>query len=185
MIGDTLVASTDAGAILALDAETGAERWRHELAPEASVDSQVSSDSDRPERPETLTTDGSRVYVTTGTTLVAIVMADRMPCWRAQSFEGGYASGSLSGLARCTLPLLAMRISRVSTLQPVTASRRSPASRPNTSSLAESRRQWPLSRGEERHRAIQLAPVGRLAQRGTSSPSRCPRPRSPSRHRVG
>jgi outer membrane protein assembly factor BamB len=98
VVGDTVVAGTDAGTILALDATTGTERWRHQLAPEAS------GDNGRPERPETIATDGSRVYVTTDTTLVALAMADGTPCWRARSFEGGYASGVAVGAGTVYAP---------------------------------------------------------------------------------
>lgn len=87
LVGDTLVAGTAAGTVLALDAASGAERWRYQLA------SRTSGGSERPARPETLATDGSRVYVATDTRLVALAIADGTRCWRAGSYRGSYASG--------------------------------------------------------------------------------------------
>jgi len=98
VVGDTLLAGTDAGVVLALDAATGAERWRHELAPRDS------DDRDRPARPETLATDGSRVYVATDGYLVALAMTDGTPCWRARSYQGGYASGVAVGAGHVYAP---------------------------------------------------------------------------------
>jgi outer membrane protein assembly factor BamB len=98
VVGDTVLAGTDAGVVRALDAATGAERWRHQLGPDAS------NDRDRPARPGTLATDGSRVYVATDSYLVALAMANGTPCWRDRSYGGGYASGVAVGAGNVYAP---------------------------------------------------------------------------------
>jgi len=102
VVGDTLLAGTETGIVLALDAATGAERWRHQLGPGASDDRD--GDRDRPARPGTLATDGSRVYAATDEYLVALAMTDGTPCWRDRSYQGGYASGVAVGAGNVYVP---------------------------------------------------------------------------------
>jgi len=102
VVGDTLLAGTEAGVVLALDAGTGAERWRHQLGPGAPDDRD--GDRDRPARPETLATDGSRVYAATDDYLVALAMTDGTPCWRDRSYQGGYGSGVAVGAGNVYAP---------------------------------------------------------------------------------
>lgn len=95
--GDTAFAGTESGDVVALDAATGSERWRHQLASPPSGD-------DDPERPETITNDGSRVYVTTDTTLAVLAVEDGSRCWRTRSYKGGYASTVAVGGGRVFVP---------------------------------------------------------------------------------
>lgn len=83
----TVVVGTEAGTVVALDAETGDVRWCSRLDPRQS------GDNTRPQRPQTLATDGSRVYVATDTRLVAFAFVDGSRCWRNETYQGSYASG--------------------------------------------------------------------------------------------
>ncbi|WP_396613640.1 PQQ-binding-like beta-propeller repeat protein (plasmid) [Haloferax sp. S1W] len=98
VVEDTVFAGTDSGDVLALDAATGTERWRSQLAPRQS------GDNTRPERPETIATDGSRVYVVTDTTIVVLAAADGTRCWRTRSYQGSYASGVAVGGGNVFVP---------------------------------------------------------------------------------
>jgi outer membrane protein assembly factor BamB len=78
-----VVAGTTAGTVYGL-APDGEVRWTHRLPDRERAG--------RPERPETVTTDGSRVYVTTDRRLRVLDTAGSV-CWEYLDHRAGYATG--------------------------------------------------------------------------------------------
>ncbi|AKU09325.1 MULTISPECIES: outer membrane protein assembly factor BamB family protein [Haloferax] len=98
VVEGTVLVGTGAGSVLGLDAETGAERWRYRLEP------QRAGGESRPRRPETIATDGSRVYVATDDRLVTLALADGTRCWDNRNYAGSYASGIAVGAGTVFVP---------------------------------------------------------------------------------
>ena len=94
--GGAVYTGTEAGEVVALDAESGDERWRYELP---------SDGRDRRQRPQTVATDGSRVYVTTDGALYVLDAVGGTPCWRSQTYAGSYASGVAVGDGKVHIPI--------------------------------------------------------------------------------
>lgn len=80
---------TDTGTVYAFDSANGTERWHHQFS--------EARNSDRPEQPRTINTDGARVYVTTDEKLYALDAADGSVCWRTVEYRS--SSGSAVAVA--------------------------------------------------------------------------------------
>ncbi|WP_148416650.1 PQQ-binding-like beta-propeller repeat protein [Haloferax sp. KTX1] len=98
VVEGTVLVGTEAGIVLGFDAETGERRWRYRLEPRKT------RGESRPRRPETIATDGSRVYVATDDRLVTLALADGTRCWDNRSYAGSYASGIAVGAGRVFVP---------------------------------------------------------------------------------
>ncbi|MFC7077687.1 outer membrane protein assembly factor BamB family protein [Haloarcula halophila] len=88
--GGRVFAGSRDGVVVALDAADGSRQWRYRLPTE---------DGDRLV-PETVTTDGSRVYVTAGESLHTLAVADGTVCWSRPDLNGGYNAGVAVGDGR-------------------------------------------------------------------------------------
>ena len=84
VVGETVYAGSDSGTVLACDRADGTTRWQYSLP---NGDSQ----------PQTIATDGARVYVTAGDTLYALDAATGRLCWRIDTHQGSYSSGIAIG----------------------------------------------------------------------------------------
>ncbi|WEL27543.1 outer membrane protein assembly factor BamB family protein [Haloferax volcanii] len=98
VVEGTVLVGTGAGTVLGFDAETGEERWRYRLEPRRAGGER------RPRQPETIATDGSRVYVAADDRLVTLALADGTRCWDNRSYAGSYASGIAVGAGKVFVP---------------------------------------------------------------------------------
>ncbi|XRJ22239.1 PQQ-binding-like beta-propeller repeat protein (plasmid) [Haloferax sp. Atlit-48N] len=98
VVEGTVLVGTGAGTVLGFDAETGEERWRYRLEPRRAGGER------RPRQPETIATDGSRVYVAADDRLVTLALADGTRCWDNRSYAGSYASGIAVGAGTVFVP---------------------------------------------------------------------------------
>lgn len=89
--GETVYAGSDSGTVIACDRADGTTRWQYSLP---SGDQQ----------PQTIATDGARVYVTAGDTLYALDAATGLPCWRIDTHRGSYSSGIAVGDSTLFVP---------------------------------------------------------------------------------
>jgi outer membrane protein assembly factor BamB len=85
---ETVCVATEAGTVYALDRERGAVRWTYRFPPNAEG---------RTRRPESLVTDGARVYVLTDDRLTALAASNGGRCWQQRDVPTTY----LSGVAVC------------------------------------------------------------------------------------
>lgn len=83
--GGVVCAGTNVGTVYAVDATDGTKRWQYDLPDRES--------GRGPARPETVTTDGSRVYVTTDDRLFVLAVEDGTLCWSLSEYRGSYESG--------------------------------------------------------------------------------------------
>jgi outer membrane protein assembly factor BamB len=100
------------GFVVALDATDGSQKWRYRLPV---------SEGDRP-APETITTDGSRVYVLGGGRLHTLAVADGTVCWSRPDLSESYNAGLALGDGRLFVPS-DRRDTQFVTLDPVTGDR--------------------------------------------------------------
>ncbi|EJN58022.1 outer membrane protein assembly factor BamB family protein [Halogranum rubrum] len=79
---ETVYAGSESGTVLACDRADGTKRWQYRLPTEEK----------RQQTPQTIATDGARVYVTTDDVLYALDSKTGQPCWTIDTHRGRYSS---------------------------------------------------------------------------------------------
>ncbi|WP_284009470.1 PQQ-binding-like beta-propeller repeat protein [Haloarcula pelagica] len=110
--GGRVFAGSRDGIVHALSAADGSRQWSYRLPKD---------EGDRPE-PETVTSDGSRVYVLAGGKLHTLAAADGTVCWSRPDLSGSYNTGLAVGDGRLYVPT-DRRETQFATLDPATGER--------------------------------------------------------------